>query len=102
MDTESEIIHNNGAASHEKLEDDLCIHIFTASAAMVGVCMTVIGIFQFGKLREINSIGDNLLAIDAAAFLVSCALSYIALKSRTRSTRRKVERFADIIFMIGL
>lgn len=33
----------NGQAEVEK---DICVHLFTASAGMVGVCITVIGIFQ--------------------------------------------------------
>jgi hypothetical protein len=28
------------------LEEDICIHIFTISAAMVGACLTVMGIFR--------------------------------------------------------
>ncbi len=38
---------------------------------MVGVCLTVIGIFQIGKLREIGSVSDKILAIEAIAFLFS-------------------------------
>jgi hypothetical protein len=33
---------NNG----KKLEEDICIHIFTVSSAMVGVCLTVIGLIR--------------------------------------------------------
>ena len=29
-----------------KLEEDICIHIFTVSSAMVGVCLTVIGLIR--------------------------------------------------------
>ena len=29
-----------------KLEEDICIHIFTVSAAIVGVCLTVIGVIR--------------------------------------------------------
>jgi hypothetical protein len=28
------------------LEEDICIHIFTVSSAMVGVCLTVIGLIR--------------------------------------------------------
>jgi hypothetical protein len=28
------------------LEEDVCVHIFTVSAAMVGVCLTVIGLIR--------------------------------------------------------
>jgi len=29
-----------------KLEEDICIHVFTVSSAMVGVCLTVIGLIR--------------------------------------------------------
>ncbi len=29
-----------------RLEQDICIHIFTVSSAMVGVCLTVIGLIR--------------------------------------------------------
>jgi hypothetical protein len=84
------------------LEEDICIHIFSASAAMVGVCLTVIGVFQIGRLQVIGSISDNLLAIDALFFLSSCISSYVALRSRSKKRRHLIEKIADLIFMVGL
>jgi len=87
----------------EQLEDDICIHIFTVSAAMVGVCLTVIGLLQaFPALKGINTIGDDLLVVDAFAFLISCLLSYFALRTRSSHRKYKVERAADIIFIGAL
>ena len=85
------------------LEEDLCIHIFTVSAAMVGVCLTVIGLLRVViTLRRADTVADDLLATDAVCFLVSCLSSYWAL--RTRNTRRmhRLERFADGIFILAL
>jgi hypothetical protein len=98
MDNDKE----NSNSSPHGLEEDICIHIFSASAAMVGVCLTVIGIFQIGRLQEIGSIADNLLAVDALVFLSSCILSYIALRTRTRKRRYVIERVADLIFIGGM
>lgn len=86
-----------------KLEEDVSIHIFTASAAMVGVCLTVIGLLRVAlSIHRAVTFADDILAVDACVFLVSCLLSYFAL--RTRSVRRmfRVERIADILFIIGL
>ncbi len=86
-----------------RLEEDLCIHIFTASAAMVGVCLTVIGLIRVVlSFHGGRTIADDILALDALLFLLSCLLSYFSL--RTRSTRRMyiVERLADGIFLTGL
>ena len=59
------------------LEEDLCIHIFTVSAAMVGVCLTVIGLIRIViTIREKDTIADDLLSADSLMFLISCTLSY--------------------------
>src|SRR6266446_2012044 len=69
------------------LEEDICIHIFTVSAAMVGVCLTVIGLIRIViTLQKNDTLADNLLAGDALLFLTSCILSYWAM--RTRKVRR--------------
>jgi hypothetical protein len=84
-------------------QEDLCIHIFTVSAAMVGVCLTVIGLLRVTiSIRRADTVADDLVAMDAVLFLLSCLSSYWAL--RTRSTRRlhRLERFADRIFILAL
>jgi hypothetical protein len=85
------------------LEKDICVHIFTVSAGMLGVCLTVIGILRIIIIaRKADTLADDLVSGDAVLFLISCALSYWAL--RTRSVRRmyRVERFADAIFLAAL
>lgn len=86
-----------------RLEEDICIHIFTVSAGLVGVCLTVIGLLRVViTLRQTDTFADDLLAMDAFLFLVACLSSYWAL--RTRSVRRmyRVERFADVVFLLAL
>ena len=90
-------------SSNKHLEEDICIHIFTVSSAMVGVCLTVIGLIRVViTLGKIDTLADDLLAANAFLFLVSCLLSYWAL--RTRSIRRMhlAERFADGIFILAM
>ncbi|MEO8615276.1 MAG: hypothetical protein ABI600_09060 [Luteolibacter sp.] len=85
------------------LEADLCVHIFTVSAGMVGVCLTVIGILRVViTARKIDTAADDLLAADAVLFLVSCLLSYWALRTRSLRRMHRVERVADTIFISAL
>ena len=70
---------------------------------MVGVCLTVIGLIRIViTLGKFDTIADNLLAVAALIFLISCFCSYWAL--RTRRTRRmhRLERVADAAFLLGL
>ena len=81
----------------------IAIHIFSVSAALVGVCLTVIGIFRaVGELKNFSSLGDNILAIDALIFLASCIFAYSSLRSHDERKRHKLEKIADILFIFGL
>lgn len=85
------------------LEEDLCIHIFTVSAAMVGVCLTVIGLIRIViTLQNVDTLADDLLAADALLYLASCILSYSALRTRKARRMRRVERVADGIFLLAM
>src|SRR5213079_1305510 len=85
------------------LEQDICIHIFTVSSAMVGVCLTVIGLIRVViSLGTADTLADDFLAADALLFLISCLLSYWALRSRGLRRMHRLERIADAIFIIAM
>jgi len=78
------------------LEQDICIHIFTVSSAMVGVCLTVIGLIRVViTLGTADTLADDLLAADALLFLISSLLSYWALRSRGLRRMHRLEKIAD-------
>ena len=85
------------------LEQDICIHIFTVSSAMVGVCLTVIGLIRVVITQgRADTLADDLLAGDALLFLLSCLLSYWALRSRSVHRMNRLEKVADAIFIIAM
>ncbi|NTW56348.1 MAG: hypothetical protein HGB20_04805 [Chlorobiaceae bacterium] len=85
------------------LEESLCMHIFSVSSAMVGVCLTVIGIIQvLIKGQKATTFADDLLAVDALLFLSSCILSYWALRRRGIKRMHKIEQVADTIFLCAM
>ncbi len=86
--------------NNSKREENICIHIFTVSSAMVGVCLTVIGLIRVViTLGRADTLADDFLAGDALLFLVSCLLSYTALRSGAVERMRRIERMADAIFI---
>ena len=86
-----------------KLEEDICIHIFTVSSAMVGVCLTVIGLIRVViTLGKADTLADDLLASDALLFLISCLLSYAALRARNLRRMHNIERAADVVFIVAM
>lgn len=77
--------------------------IFTASSALVGVCITVISIVRtFPNPKAIGTWVDDVLAVDAMLFLISCALAYGVLRSRDARRIHRLETAADIVFLAAL
>ena len=94
---------NGDRDSNTHLERDICIHIFTVSSAMVGVCLTVIGLIRVViTLGTADTLADDFLAGDALLFLVSCLLSYWALRSRSVHRMHRLEKVADATFIIAM
>lgn len=94
---------NEPDPQRNRLDDDICVHIFTASAAMVGVCLTVIGIIRVViSLRKADLFVDHMLAGDAILYLLACLLAYWALRTRSRRRNHRLERIADTLFLVAL
>src|SRR5438552_16708533 len=85
------------------LEQDICSHVFRVSSDMVGVCLTVIGLIRvvitFGRA---DTLADDFLSADALLFLISCLLSYWALRSRSLRRMHRLEKIADGIFILAM
>ncbi|WP_232823425.1 hypothetical protein [Dyella sp. C9] len=85
------------------LDDDICVHIFTSSSVMVGVCLTVVGILRVViALRSENVIGDDLLAVNAMVYLAAALLSYAGLRTRSHRRNHRLEYAADLVFIAGM
>jgi hypothetical protein len=67
-------------------EQDICIHIFTVSSAMVGVCFTVIGLIRVViTLGNADTLTDDILAGRClvvsnlvSAFLLGAAFPHVS------------------------
>src|SRR5438876_11791463 len=86
-----------------KLEEDICIHIFTVSSAMVGLCLTVIGLIRVViTLGKADTLADDLLASDALLFLTSCLLSHAALRPRHLPRMHNIHRAAHLGLLVAM
>lgn len=78
-------------------------HILPNSTAMVGVCVTAIGLVKLLEGRIGPSRVDEYCALTAIIFSTSSILSYISIRLETTSNSGGVlERLADFCFMVGL
>ncbi len=87
----------------EQVEEELCVHIFTVSAGLVGVCLKVLRLFLvIFRLSKVHEISDSLIAFDALGFLAACVFAYLGLRARNKSRRRVLQLFADVAFLTSL
>ena len=84
-------------------EHDLTMHVFAISAAMVGVCLTAIGILRLVTSQtRVETIGDGLLAADAVAFMLCCFISFWSFKTKNLRLRHLLRLIIDGLFLLAL
>lgn len=82
---------------------NLCSYIFSGSATMVGVCVTVIGIVRVAvSFSGLETFADDVLFAASVLFMLSCLLAYWGLHSHEIERLRRIERVADALFICGL
>lgn len=73
------------------------------AAAMVGVCLTAIGILRVViAVRRANTLADDLLALDSVLFLIATLTSYFALRKGPTKRLHELERVADVTFIAAM
>ena len=87
----------------EAREHDLTMHVFTVSAGMVGVCLTAIGLLRLiAAQSNVQTIGDDLLAVDALLFVVCAFLAFWSFKTKEPRIRRRLRLVVDTLFLAAL
>lgn len=77
--------------------------LLSVSAAMVGVCMTAIGLVGILKsLRSLEVVVDDMLAIAALMFMGVTFLSFLGIRTRIRQRWEGFSLAVDALFCLGL
>lgn len=87
----------------EEVEASISVDVFSVSAAMVGVCLTVIQLIQMNAAQKAYTVVDEILAFDAVVFMIACVASFLALKSKRHSSFKKImENIGDGCFLLAI
>lgn len=87
----------------EEIETSISVDVFSVSAAMVGVCLTVIQLIQMNAAQKANTVVDEILAFDSIVFMIACAASFLALKSKRHSRfKKRLENVGDGCFLLAI
>ncbi len=89
--------------SQYTLDERACRMICPIAAAMVGVCLTAIGILRVViAVRKANTLADDMLALDAVLFLIATLTSYFAIRHGPAKRLHELERIADVTFIAAM
>jgi hypothetical protein len=89
--------------SETVLDEQTCKLICPISAAMIGVCLTTIGLIRIIiSVDKVGTYADDLLSLNAIMFLVATLASYTALRTRTAVRMHRLEKVADLFFIASM
>jgi hypothetical protein len=92
----------------EKQSDDdrIFSHLLTllsVSAAMVGVCLTAIGLVSvIEALKNVEGLVDDLLALGTLIYSLVTLLSFLGIRTRIRHTWPRYMLLLDTLFCLGI
>jgi multisubunit Na+/H+ antiporter MnhF subunit len=90
-------------SSKDEIETSISVDVFSVSAAMVGVCLTVIQLIQMNADQKAHTVVDEILALDSIVFMIACVVSFLALKSKKHSRIKKIlENIGDGCFLLAI
>ena len=90
-------------SAKEEIETSISVDVFSVSAAMVGVCLTVIQLIQMNEKQKSYTAVDEILAFDSIVFMVACFIAFLALKSKKYSRFKKMmENISDGCFLLAI
>ena len=89
---------------HHDLDFYHLLTVFSVSAAMVGVCLTAIGLIKaIENLSDFTTRCDDILLVaDAVIFLTAGMCSFRALRLRFHGRWRLYSRAADVAIVLGM
>ena len=76
-------------------------HILGTAANLLGFCLIIISSFHIGKRAEESRI-DEFVSIIALLLILSCAFSFISIKTEDTIKEHRFENIADSIFILAL
>lgn len=90
-------------AEDDSREHNVMVAIFSVAAGMIGVCLTGIGLLHVANvMRQISTLADELLAVDAILFLGCCLVAFLSFRVESLPPQRRLRKAADALFFFGL
>ena len=91
-----EPISADEAARHERILERL----LSAATSMTGICVGLLGaVNAFSRSQNIETVADDVLALNALLFLVCCYLTVWGLRAESRHVTARLLRTVEYLFL---
>ncbi|WP_233503480.1 hypothetical protein [Sphingomonas psychrotolerans] len=85
------------------LDERTCRLICPVAAALVGVCLTGIGLLRVvAVVHGHETLADDILSVDAVLFLIATLASYVAIRRQASGRVHWLEQIADRAFIAAM
>ena len=81
---------------------EVLLHLLPVSALLAGLSSASLSLLQFSASSLKETIGDDLLAFSALALLVSCYLTFWALRTRDDRRALRLGCIVDSLFLAAM
>lgn len=83
-------------ARHERILERL----LSAATSMTGICVGLLGaVNAFSRSQNIETVADDVLALNALLFLVCCYLTVWGLRAESRHVTARLLRMVEYLFL---
>jgi hypothetical protein len=76
-------------------------HILNTSSNLLGFCLIIITSLKITNYSEKTTI-DEFAGVAALLFMTSSLLSFLSIRSKNTIRSDRIEKWADIFFLVGL
>ncbi|HKO81573.1 MAG TPA: hypothetical protein VJU78_14310 [Chitinophagaceae bacterium] len=83
------------------IPDNKSPHILNTSANLLGFCLIIITSIKVSRFSSATII-DNVTGVAAICLMLSCMLSYLSMKVKSRPKAERLESVADMVFLSAL
>ncbi|MGQ3056559.1 MAG: hypothetical protein ACT6T0_05130 [Nevskia sp.] len=96
-------LHDSISADDDARHERLLERLLTAATSMTGICVGLLGaVNAFARSRNIETLADDVLAMNALMFLICCYLVVWGLRTGSRRTTARLLRAVETLFLASM
>lgn len=96
-------LHDPISADDDARHERILERLLSAATSMTGICVGLLGaVNAFARSRNIETLADDVLAMNALMFLICCYLVVWGLRTGSRRTTARLLRAVETLFLASM